>query len=89
MIHIKIAWFLIGVACGITAMLVTIAFMMGACPDSPKKRQRDWEGLQEHVVRMKERSYCKGYKKGFAQAVQQYEPAIKLYEAKYKEEASC
>jgi hypothetical protein len=77
----------VGIICyiaGLFTMLVVLAFMMGACPDSEKKRQEDWEGMQETTVQKMEQWYCKGYKKGFAEAVRQYEPAIKLYETKVK-----
>jgi hypothetical protein len=79
-VHIKIAWFLIGLITGIVALLLTLAFMMGARPDSEKKRQEDWEGLKEYERLKMERWFRKGYNRGFAEAVKQHEQAIKLYE---------
>jgi hypothetical protein len=79
-IHIILVSGLIGFILGILIMLATLAFMMGARPDSEKKRQEDWEGLKEYERLKMERWFRKGYNRGFAEAVKQHEQAIKLYE---------
>jgi hypothetical protein len=44
----------VGIICyiaGAFTTLLAIAFMMGACPDSEKKRQEDWEALQRYKIK--------------------------------------
>lgn len=80
MIHIILVSGIIGFILGMLVTLAILAFMKGACPDSPKKRQEDWEGLKEYERQKMEQWFRKGYSRGFAEAVKQHEQAIKLYE---------
>jgi len=51
MIHIILVSGIIGFILGMLITLAILAFMMGACPDSEKKRQEDWEALQRYKIK--------------------------------------